>query len=723
MNIPLSQQQIRTVRQLITNDIAYYIQYQKRGGSSGGMMQNDEYQLFIDNNNALVYAANNQIVDGMASDYALKIEPNGLLTIKNLKVINFDFVAQINQLINQVNLLQQSIGTTEQDITDIKNDIDTINQELLRQIHFSGYYLLNTDIQNLPNSANGDFAFSAESGTVWMFDQNWYNSGDIVPDQVTPASDATPLSDGTATAGISTEYSRGDHVHPLNITSTIPISDSASGSVGTANYYARSDHSHPQNITTTIPPQDSASGSVGTTNYYARNDHSHPINVETNASNIPIVDSVGTNGTSTFYARQDHVHPQQLTYDGNVTATKFIKAGGTANDILLADGSTKKSAITGKSFQVIDPEQYVKLCTILVINSTTDNSIEFKVSTRTGFGQLQFNQHWVNGYGIDKYQYLFIPILATGINIAWILYFNDGVDRYGELWCKIDYYSYNTYSYATELNAFQGNITNILTTDSQSALPTNYSSIKQLFPNTYGSIQINPTVTSYDDGLRISRSATETGNSSIQLGCSRTSNTGVIAGQWVIFTPSNTTQINPYGLVLAVASQTGDNTRGLQISANGNTLTFNGNGLVDLTTDQTLSGIKTFHKLLQVIPSSNGTFNEGIRISRHPSNQWSNIQFVSDPNSNSGKIDNQWLVGSTGNNGANPLGFVIVKAGEEGQANRGLQISADGNTLSFNGQVIAGGSVNYSQGNTILWGTNSLGTDRGFYSDGTTVFF
>jgi hypothetical protein len=29
----------------------------------------------------------------MASDYALKIEPNGLLTIKNLKVINFDFVA------------------------------------------------------------------------------------------------------------------------------------------------------------------------------------------------------------------------------------------------------------------------------------------------------------------------------------------------------------------------------------------------------------------------------------------------------------------------------------------------------------------------------------------------------------------------------------------------------------------------------------------------------
>ncbi|KAA6380478.1 MAG: hypothetical protein EZS28_023992, partial [Streblomastix strix] len=312
----------------------------KRDNSSGGMMSNEEYQLFIHNNNALVYAANNQIVDGMASDFALKIKPNGLLTIQNLKVINFDFVAQINQLINQVNLLQQSIGTTEQNITDIKNDIDTINQELSRQIHFRGYYLLNTDIQNLPDSAGSDFAFSAESGTVWMYDADWYNSGDIVPDQVSPASDATPLSDGTATAGISTEYSRGDHVHPLNITSTIPISDSASGSVGTTNYYARNDQSHPLNITTSIPPQDNASGSVGTTNYYTRNQHSHPINVETNVSNIPIVNGVGANGTSAFYARHDHVHPQQLTYDGNVTATKFIKTGGLANDILCANGDT-----------------------------------------------------------------------------------------------------------------------------------------------------------------------------------------------------------------------------------------------------------------------------------------------------------------------------------------------------------------------------------------------
>ncbi|KAA6358570.1 MAG: hypothetical protein EZS28_045903, partial [Streblomastix strix] len=125
--------------------------------------------------------------------------------------------------------------------------------------------------------------------------------GDIVLDQVTPASDASPLSDGTATAGINTEYSLGGHVLPLN----------------------------------------SASGSVGTTNYYARNDHSHPINVKTNASNIPIVNGVDAKGTSAFYARHDHVHPQLQTYDGNVAATKFIKAGGLATEVLCANSDTK----------------------------------------------------------------------------------------------------------------------------------------------------------------------------------------------------------------------------------------------------------------------------------------------------------------------------------------------------------------------------------------------
>ncbi|KAA6382985.1 MAG: hypothetical protein EZS28_021486, partial [Streblomastix strix] len=70
--------------------------------------------------------------------------------------------------------------------------------------------------------------------------------------------------------------------------------------------------------------------------------------------------------------------------------------------------------------------------------------------------------------------------------------------------------------------------------------------------------------------------------------------------------------------------------------------------------------------------------------------------------------------------------------GQENTANRGLRISADGNTLSFNGSVIAGtgasngatnGSVNYSAGNPILWGVNSTGTEGEFYSNGTNIYW
>ncbi|KAA6401053.1 MAG: hypothetical protein EZS28_003421 [Streblomastix strix] len=280
----------------------------KRGNSSGGMMSNEEYQLFINNNNALVYAANNQIVDGIASDYALKIEIS-------------------------------------------------------------------------------------------------------VPDQVTPANDAIPLSDGTATAGVSTEYSRGDHVHPLNITTTIPISDSASGSVGSTNYYARNDHSHPLNITTTILPQDSVSGSV-----------------ETNASNIPIVNGVGANGTSAFYARQDHIHPQQLTYDGNVAVTKFIKledqrSGWVRLCVFPAGASVCSPFIEFKVYSSYNSVPIIGLQPFYTVNGINTAYGVFTAPTRftsyylidNGANQL-FHTHTGSGTAAIYSAYIRLETVGTGVS-------------------------------------------------------------------------------------------------------------------------------------------------------------------------------------------------------------------------------------------------------------------------------------------------------------------
>ncbi|KAA6396079.1 MAG: hypothetical protein EZS28_008395 [Streblomastix strix] len=361
----------------------------KRGGLSGGMMPNEEYQLFIDNNNALVYAINNQIVDGMASYYALKIEPNG---------------------------------------------------------------------------------------------------GEILPDQVTLASDATPLSVGTVTAGISNEYSRRDHVHPFN-------------------------------IITTIPPSDSANGSV-----------------ETKASSIPIVNSADDNGTSAFYARQDHVHTQQLTYDGNVTATKFITACGLAIEILCANGV----AING------------------VVDVDTDQTI-------------------------------------------------NGIKTFGKL------------------------------------------------------LQVIPTV----NGIF---------NESIKIGRHQNN-------QWSNVQFGSDLNSNPLGFVIEKAGQEGQADKRFHISTDGSTLTFNGNGFVDVTTDQTISGIKTFASVMQIQPNSYN-FNEGLIISRSTNGNYSGIYLGCNPSFTYGTLTDQWSMVNT------PTGELRIGVGEQFiNNNQRLMLSADQQQLFFNGNT------------------------------------
>ncbi|KAA6400416.1 MAG: hypothetical protein EZS28_004054 [Streblomastix strix] len=240
-----------------------------------------------------------------------------------------------------------------------------------------------------------------------MYDQNWYNSGDIVPDQVTPASDATPLVDSeTGVTGTSTEYSRGDHQHPLQVSTVLPAKYTATGDEGAASTYARSDHQHPIQTVDTIPVSDSADGSYGTVESYTRNDHSHPINVETNASIIPIVDGVGNNGTSAYYSRHDHIHLQQLTYDSNVTATKFIKTGGTNQQILLADGQNKaiinfNTSVAPRAYQIDPADGIYWMCfAILNISKFTSNYV-LNAGASTSFAGVTSGTIYINPMSVN----------------------------------------------------------------------------------------------------------------------------------------------------------------------------------------------------------------------------------------------------------------------------------------------------------------------------------
>ena len=107
--------------------------------------------------------------------------------------------------------------------TDImKSDIEGLRQHINEESHFRGYFRYNADIVDIPDDkvTPNDFAYSAESGTKWIYDEQngWQDSGTPVPDQLTPASETTPLINGEASVGTESAYARGDHRHPTDTT-------------------------------------------------------------------------------------------------------------------------------------------------------------------------------------------------------------------------------------------------------------------------------------------------------------------------------------------------------------------------------------------------------------------------------------------------------------------------------------------------------------------------
>ncbi|KAA6398024.1 MAG: hypothetical protein EZS28_006453 [Streblomastix strix] len=491
-----------------------------------------------------------------------------------------------------------------------------------------------------------------------MFDSNWYNSGDIVPDQVTPASDATPLSDGTATAGISTEYSRGDHVHPLNITSTIPISDSASGSVGTANYYARSDHSH-------------------------------PINVETNASNIPIVNGVGANGQSAFYARQDHVYPQQLTYDGNVTATKFIKTGGLATEILCANGDT--TTIDAKLSRTYNGSAggWIRLCVFPAGASVGNPFIEFKIYSQYNAVQTIRLVPYYTVNGINNIYGIFTAhvristnyVIYQGVNQLFHNHSGSGTSAIYSAYIRLESSGSITIVVSDQSTYYTNRITEILTQDvvqgvsNGTQIPITYDLANGGIINNM--IQVNPTgrsYSTYNNGIRIGNYSNQ---SSLYLGCSGSVINTTQTGQWEISkTDDNALTINPSSLRQA------NHSVGLNINSDSSIIKFNGNELVNVGTDQTITGKKTINNVLYINPTSSD-YTEGIRIARSSNGNCSGIYLGCDPNSSSGTKESQWNIVNA------PDGQLLIGVNTQiGQPNQGLVISADGQTLTFNARVL-----------------------------------
>ncbi|KAA6400692.1 MAG: hypothetical protein EZS28_003779 [Streblomastix strix] len=399
-----------------------------------------------------------------------------------------------------------------------------------------------------------------------MYETEWYNSGDMIPDQVTPASDAIPSNSiVNGSAGTSNEYTRGDNQHPLQFSTVLPAKDTANGEAGVATTYARTDHIYHVNLSNDVPLKDTGNGTAGASNVYASAIHQHPLNIDPTTANVPLINA---------------------TAAANGTTTKFIKTGGLATEILCANGDT--TTIDSKLSRTYSSVAggYIRLCVFPIGTSTGAPYIQFQVQCNTNAMQTidLVPYYTVNGiidlfgniiapqyvqanyniyYGVDQLIHTHTGSYSSAVYTAWIHMMTGS----GSV----------TVSVSNQSPYMTNRITEILTQDivssisgSQTQIPISYNlgngGIQKISVNSTMHESKKPIV---ELRIRISRS-TISDYSGIYPGCGPNSTTGTMSGQWSIL---NT---NAGEFRIGVGEQLFNDNQGLKISADGNTLTFNG---------------------------------------------------------------------------------------------------------------------------------------------------
>lgn len=147
-------------------------------------------------------SANNLVASNIKSGTNISVSVSGNdVTISTVGIPSVEGLAELEE--------QVSANTTA---------IEGIQQEITGKEHFRGYFATNAEIHEL-TATNGDFAFSAESGTKWAYNNNvWTDTEKAVPDKTVEKSTTVPFMDGTARIGLSNKYAAADHIHPTDTT-------------------------------------------------------------------------------------------------------------------------------------------------------------------------------------------------------------------------------------------------------------------------------------------------------------------------------------------------------------------------------------------------------------------------------------------------------------------------------------------------------------------------
>lgn len=164
----------------------------------------EAFQQEIANRKAGDDALQDQITDNYAEYTELKDTVNNAFLTVN----------------NELNNLDSRVTVNESNITTNAGDINELREILNNQSHFRGVYATSIEIvTEVSNPENGDYAYSLESGTIWIYDgTNWSDSNDPIPSGVYNFSNNNPLMDGAVSPGSGSEIARWDHRHPSDTT-------------------------------------------------------------------------------------------------------------------------------------------------------------------------------------------------------------------------------------------------------------------------------------------------------------------------------------------------------------------------------------------------------------------------------------------------------------------------------------------------------------------------
>ncbi len=145
-------------------------------------------------------------------------------------------------------------------------------------------------------------------------------------------------------AGLSTDYARGDHTHgspSLAGSTPTAVAAGGSGSAGAAEEASRSDHAHAVSTAAAGAVGD-VDGAEGTASTLARSDHRHaPFDTTAPAS----VGSTAAVGSATRAARRDHVHQ-------GVHSIARSGSGQLSGDVLLAQGPNISLSQSGQTITI-----------------------------------------------------------------------------------------------------------------------------------------------------------------------------------------------------------------------------------------------------------------------------------------------------------------------------------------------------------------------------------